>query len=44
LVEHDEIDALRLQLRGERDPVLERAPEAVELGHDERVAGACGDQ
>jgi hypothetical protein len=38
LVEHDEVHAPRLQLRRQCDQMLQRAPEAVELGDDELVA------
>ena len=44
LIEDDEVHATRLQLRRERDQVLEGAAEAVELGDDELVAGARRDQ
>jgi hypothetical protein len=44
LVKHDEVHAPRLQLGGERDQVLERASETIELRDDELVAGACGNE
>lgn len=44
LIEHDEVNAALLEMLGELDQMLQRAPEAIKLGDDELIAGAVGGQ